>query len=221
MISVSKYFVEMQSILSRMPEKELAETVSLLLQAWKACRHVFILGNGGSAATASHMVNDLSKATIVPGMPRLRVVALTDNISLITAWANDTSYENIFKEQLENLLETGDLVLALSASGNSLNILIAMEFARLHGAVTIGWTGCSGGKLKDAAEHCLHAPTDDPGIIESIHLIWNHLIARELRSRILEEQGIGEHDREEIREFLRPNESPMNIFSNPPLFTRR
>jgi D-sedoheptulose 7-phosphate isomerase len=105
----------------------------------------------------------------------------------MTAWGNDESYDCIFKEQLENLLDAGDVVVAISASGNSPNVLRAVEFARARGAVTVGWTGRKGGKLKDAVDHCLHAPTDDIGIIESVHLVVDHLITRLLYRRIAAE----------------------------------
>lgn len=170
--------------LEALPRDEILATVSCLYQAWEERRHVFIIGNGGSASTASHMANDLCKATIVDGMPRMKAIALTDNVSVITAWANDSSYDAVFREQLENLLEPGDTVVAISASGNSPNVINAMEYARQHGAVTIGWTGLSGGALKEVAEHCLHVPTDDVGMIESVHLVVDHLVSNMLAQRI-------------------------------------
>jgi D-sedoheptulose 7-phosphate isomerase len=130
------------------------------------------------------MANDFSKATIVPGMPRMKVIALTDNVALMTAWANDSSYDEIFKEQLESLLESGDAVIGISASGNSPNVLRAMEFARQRQAVTIGWTGQSGGRLKALVDLCVHAPTEDVGMIESVHLVLDHLVTRSLLQRI-------------------------------------
>jgi D-sedoheptulose 7-phosphate isomerase len=130
------------------------------------------------------MANDLSKGTMAPGKPRMRAIALTDNISLISAWANDTSYENIFKEQLENLLERVDVVLGISASGNSPNILRAMEFARQQRSVTIGWTGGSGGSLKGMVDLAVLVPADDVGMIESCHLVLDHLVTSELRKLI-------------------------------------
>lgn len=178
---INGYLSETQRIIREIPEEPIVQVVSLLFTAWKQRRQVFILGNGGSASTASHMANDLSKATIVAGQPRMRVIGLTDNVALITAWANDCSFQDIFKEQLENLLQPADLVVAISASGNSPNVLRAVEFARRHGAITIGWTGRSGGGLGDLADLCVHCPTDDIGMIESAHLVLDHLVARELR----------------------------------------
>jgi D-sedoheptulose 7-phosphate isomerase len=196
--SIDGYFKEMQTILADVPRESILMNVLYLYQAWEQRKQVFLLGNGGSASTASHMANDLSKATIVPGKPRMKVIALTDNVSVITAWANDTSYDRIFREQLENLLDPGDTVLGISASGNSPNVLRAMEFAAERGAVTIGWTGLAGGRLKDIVDHCVHAPTDDVGMIESIHLVIDHLVSRELYQCIQRENM----DWAEVRETL-------------------
>jgi D-sedoheptulose 7-phosphate isomerase len=184
--TISDYLHETQRVIAATPPEALLASISLLFAAWERRAQVFLLGNGGSASTASHMANDLSKATIVPGQPRMRAIALTDNVSIITAWANDESYDCVFKEQLENLLNPGDTVLAISASGNSPNVLRAMEFARERGAVTIGWTGRSGGCLKEIAEHSVHVPTDDIGMIESVHLVFDHLVTRALTERIRE-----------------------------------
>jgi D-sedoheptulose 7-phosphate isomerase len=190
MNSIRDYLLATQEALGRVAEESIAHTVSLLLGAWKRQKHIFILGNGGSASTASHMANDLSKATIVEGRRRVKAIALTDCVPLMTAWANDSSYDQVFREQLANLLSEGDVVIGISASGNSPNVLNAMEFARRNGAVTIGWTGLSGGKLRGMADHCVQVPTDDVGMIEGIHLILDHLVAQELRTRIQNEEEL-------------------------------
>jgi D-sedoheptulose 7-phosphate isomerase len=184
---IAEYVREMQQVLGLVVRDELIATVTCLYLAWAERKQVFIIGNGGSASTASHIANDLSKATIVSGMPRMRVIGLTDNVAVMTAWANDVSYDRVFSEQLENLLNPGDTVIAISASGNSPNVLRAIEFARQQGAVTIGWTGQSGGRLKHLVDHCAHAPTEDVGMIESVHLVFVHLVTRQLASRILAE----------------------------------
>jgi len=189
--SVSDYLQDAQRVFAETRPEPLLECAALLHRAWARRAQIFLLGNGGSASTASHMANDLSKATIVPGQPRMRVFALTDNVSIITAWANDESYDCVFKEQLENLMNTGDLVLAISASGNSPNVLRAVEFARERGAVTIGWTGRSGGCLKDIVDHCVHAPTDDVGMIENAHLVFDHLVTRAVTECIRRQQASG------------------------------
>ena len=184
MYSIDGYLQSMQSVLSETPRESVAMTAYYLYLAWEQRKQVFILGNGGSASTASHMGNDLSKATIVPGMPRLKVISIADNVALMTAWANDSSYDTIFKEQLVNLLEPGDVVIGISASGNSPNVLRAMEFASEAGAVTIAWTGRSGGRLKDIVDCSVHAQTDDVGMIESVHLVIDHLVTNAVRQYI-------------------------------------
>jgi D-sedoheptulose 7-phosphate isomerase len=194
--SISAYLHESRRVIAAMQPEPLRQCARLLEDAWSSRAQVFLLGNGGSASTASHMANDLSKATIVPGQPRMRVIALTDNVSLITAWANDESYDCVFKEQLENLLNEGDLVLAISASGNSPNVLRAMEFARERGAVTIGWTGQSGGCLKDLVDLCVQVPTEDVGMIESVHLVFDHLVTRAVTESIRARETAGDSLRE-------------------------
>lgn len=183
---IDEYLRDNQTALAALPRDGILAMVALLHRAWAQGTRIFVLGNGGSASTASHVANDLSKATIVDGMPRVKVIGLADNVALMTAWANDTSYDLMFKEQLENLLEPGDVVLGISASGNSPNVLRAMEFARERGAGTIAWTGASGGRLKDLVDCCVHAPTEDVGMIESVHLVIDHLVTGMLRRRIHE-----------------------------------
>jgi len=179
--SIDGYLRDTQQALAALHREPLTDTILHLYRAWEQDKHVYVLGNGGSASTASHIANDLSKATIVPGRRRMRVVSLSDNVALISAWANDVSYDCVFKEQLENLLEAGDVVLGISASGNSPNVLQAMEFARERGAVRLAWTGLSGGCLKEMVDCCVHAPTEDVGMIESVHLVIDHLVTNALR----------------------------------------
>ena len=190
MNSIRQYFQEFQDVVERTPTEPIEHVIELLYTTWKHRKRVYILGNGGSASTATHMANDLAKATIVFGKPRMKVIALTECISLITAWANDSSYECIFKEQLENLLDEGDLVIGISASGNSPNVLRAMEYSKKMRAVTIGLTGLSGGKLRMIADHCVQSPTDDVGMIEGAHMVIEHLISKELSGLIQREKLI-------------------------------
>ncbi len=145
---------------------------------------IFILGNGGSAATASHMANDLNKGASVPGQPRFKAIALTDNVPLMTAWGNDTSYENIFVEQMMNFLELGDVVIAISASGNSPNVLRALRVARQYGAITIGFTGRDGGQLRRLVDHGVFIPSDHIGQQEDGHMILDHVITSALRQLV-------------------------------------
>jgi D-sedoheptulose 7-phosphate isomerase len=159
---------------------------NLLEEAYHAGRFVFIIGNGGSGANASHLCEDLCKCTLrdFENQKRLRVLSLTDNTAWVTAVANDVSYEAIFAEQLRNLASPGDLLLAISGSGNSPNILKAVEWANNHGMTTLGFTGFGGGKLKTLAHHNIHAGIDDMGIVESLHQVVFHWVIDDVYRRI-------------------------------------
>src|SRR5437867_7409310 len=124
----------------------------LLEEAYRTGNRIFIMGNGGSAATASHFALDLAKNTIMPGVPRLKAISLTDHVPLITAWSNDTAYEHVFAEQLAYLIEPGDIVIGISTSGNSPNVINALRLAKKSGAYTIGLLGAKGGKIKDMVD---------------------------------------------------------------------
>ena len=158
----------------------------LIEEAYHAGRFVFIIGNGGSGANASHLCEDLAKCTLrdFENQKRLKVLSLTDNTAGIMAWANDEGYDRIFVEQLKNLASPGDLLLAISGSGNSPNILKAVEWANANGLTTVGITGFGGGKLKALAQHNLHAGVDDMGIVESLHQVVFHWIIDDLYRRI-------------------------------------
>jgi D-sedoheptulose 7-phosphate isomerase len=147
--------------------------VERLRVARDAGRTIFIAGNGGSAATASHWVNDLGKATKRSGRRPLRVMGLTDNVSWLTALANDEGYERAFSGQLENFVEPGDVLAVISASGNSPNVLNAVEAARAASAVTVGFVGFDGGKLRGLVDECLWVPTPQGayGVVESAHTV--------------------------------------------------
>jgi D-sedoheptulose 7-phosphate isomerase len=162
------------------------ETLSDLIEArYRAGRFVFIIGNGGSGANASHLCEDLAKCTLrdFQSQRRLKVLSLTDNVPWVMAVANDISYEAIFLEQLKNLASPGDLLLAISGSGNSPNILRAVEWANAHGLETCGITGFDGGKLRALAHHGLHVPVDDMGVVESLHLVAFHWVIDDLNRR--------------------------------------
>ena len=151
---------------------------------------VFLCGNGGSGSNASHFCEDLGKGTLRredfdnDRKKRLRVLSLTDNTPYILAWGNDEGFDRVFVEQLKNLAQAGDLLVAISGSGNSPNILRAVEWANRHGLTTFGCTGFSGGKLQTLAQQNLHVPLDDMGIVESIHLTAFHWIVDDLHRRI-------------------------------------
>jgi D-sedoheptulose 7-phosphate isomerase len=179
------YLDRTAALAQRMPLDAIEAVVERLMAAGDADRTVFILGNGGSAATASHFANDVAKGDVTGSPRRLRVLALTDNVPLLTAWANDTDYHRVFAEQLRTFVRPGDVVIGVSASGRSANVLAAMELARDAGAYTIGFTGQSGGRLKDLVDHCVHVPSDDVQHIEDLHLVAFHLVYTSLRDHYL------------------------------------
>src|SRR5688572_11795842 len=176
--------------LARINPAELQQLADLIHDCYRAGRFVFIIGNGGSGSNASHFCEDLGKGTLKredfnnDSKKRLKVLSLTDNTPYILAWGNDEGFDRVFVEQLKNLASPGDLLVAISGSGNSPNILRAVEWANKKGLVTLGCTGFSGGKLKGLARHNLHVPLDDMGIVESIHLTAFHWVVDNLYARI-------------------------------------
>lgn len=180
---IQTYFNQLQEMVANFPTDLIEQVVDLLLQSARQGKKVFIFGNGGSASTASHFACDLAKNTQVPGAPPFRVIGLTDNMALMTAWANDTSYNNVFAAQLGPLVEAGDVVIGISCSGNSGNVLRAMELARQRGAITIGFTGDEGGQLKTMVDICIQAPSPSIEQQEDGHLILEHCICATIRSQ--------------------------------------
>jgi D-sedoheptulose 7-phosphate isomerase len=171
--------------LACIPIPSVERVVDIIMDAYAGKRHLYIVGNGGSAATATHFACDLSKATIVDGRTRMRVTSLTDNVALVTAWANDTSYERVFAEQLMSLVNPCDVVIAVSASGNSPNVLAAVDVARAMGAVTVALVGFSGGALRTVVDAAIHIPISDYGVVEDCHLVLEHAITDSVRLRLL------------------------------------
>jgi D-sedoheptulose 7-phosphate isomerase len=160
--------------------------IATLYRGFEEGRTVFLIGNGGSAAAASHFGQDLAKGTLssMSAKQRFRVIPLTDNIGFITALANDEGYESIFEQQLRNLAREGDLLVAISGSGNSPNVLRAVEYAHSIGMTTIGVTGFDGGKLRALAKESVHIPIDDMGMCEAIHGVVFHTAMCFLRERL-------------------------------------
>jgi D-sedoheptulose 7-phosphate isomerase len=182
--SIQRYLEEVQHTLSALPLERIRNVIDVLLSANCVGSTVFTLGNGGSAATASHFACDLAKGTITPGRPRFRVMALTDNTPLITAWSNDIAYEDVFAEQLGGLMGRGDVVVAFSGSGNSPNVLQAVELAHRMGGITIGFSGFAGGRLSSLVDVSVVVPCDCMEQIEDVHLTLCHLICTVLRERL-------------------------------------
>src|SRR5436309_9230378 len=181
MESVSTYFAELEQTLRFISLPNLQKVLSLLEEAYHNGHRIFIMGNGGSAATASHFALDLAKNTITPGAPRLKAISLTDHVPLITAWSNDTAYEHIFEEQLANMIEPGDVVIGISTSGNSPNVINALRLAKESHAATIGLLGAKGGRIKDIVDVYILAPGHNIEQEEDAHLILAHVITRYMR----------------------------------------
>jgi D-sedoheptulose 7-phosphate isomerase len=185
-LGAGDYLERVCAEIRRLDPAQLETLGTLIEDAYHAGRFVFICGNGGSGANASHLCEDLAKGTLrdLEHQKRLKVLSLTDNTPAILAWGNDTGFERIFVEQLKNLAAPGDLLLAISGSGNSPNILRAVEWANRNGLITVGITGFDGGQLRALARHRLHAAVDDMGIAESLHQVAFHWIIDDLYRRL-------------------------------------
>ncbi|MFL5628352.1 MAG: SIS domain-containing protein [Ktedonobacteraceae bacterium] len=184
MEAINMYFTELEQMVRAISLPHLERILRLLEEAYLNGRRIFIMGNGGSAATASHFALDLAKNTITPGSPRLKAISLTDHVPLITAWSNDASYEHIFAEQLANMIEPGDVAIGISASGNSPNVINALRFATACRAFTIGLLGAKGGRIKDMVDAYVLAPGQNIEQEEDAHLILTHVITRHMRNVI-------------------------------------
>jgi D-sedoheptulose 7-phosphate isomerase len=179
--------------LASLPHAAISQVVAVLDEARIGEKTVFIFGNGGSAATASHFACDLAKGAICPDKPRFKVLSLTDNIPVFSAWANDSAYDRVFAEQLENFVGYGDVIIAISGSGNSRNVLDGVEVANAKGAITIGFTGFDGGKLKDLVDIPLVVPNYVMEQVEDIHLLLEHIITTCLRNGGSNWRPVSEH----------------------------
>jgi D-sedoheptulose 7-phosphate isomerase len=178
---VSRYIDQVRQSMQVLPAEVIIQVAEAIRAARLSGRRIFIFGNGGSAATATHMACDLSKGGIVPGQPRIKAVSLCDNLPLLSAWANDSNYDNVFAEQLDNLIEEGDIALGISGSGNSPNILNAIQLANSRGALTIGFCGFDGGKLAQLVDIPVVVRNNCMEQVEDVHLMIEHLITSYLR----------------------------------------
>jgi len=175
------YLDEVSHILHQLPQDQIIQIVDILKQARLARKHIFLIGNGGSAGTASHFANDLLKSTVAEDKPRIKVIALTDNIPVMLAYANDCGYETIFAEQLDALADSGDVLVAFSGSGRSPNVIRALDLARERGLTTVGFTGQDGGEMQGRCDVCLVAPCQPMEQIEDVHVVLTHLIYSAIR----------------------------------------
>lgn len=185
-LNCRSYFELLSKTISALPFEQVEHVTSVLLRAYEDTRTVFVFGNGGSAALASHFACDLGKGTVNGSQKRFRVLALTDNVPVMTAWANDTNYEDIFAEQLATFASPDDVAFAVSGSGNSPNIIKALQMARRLGCTTAGLTGFSGGRMRILCDACIIIPSDNMQIIEDLHLCVAHSLFTCVRNSINE-----------------------------------
>jgi D-sedoheptulose 7-phosphate isomerase len=178
------YFELLSKSIQSMPFEEIDRVATLLVQAYEQERSIFLFGNGGSAALASHFACDLGKGTVNGSRKRFRAMAFTDNVPLMTAWANDSKYEDIFAEQLANFASPGDIAFAISGSGNSPNVLRALEAAKESRSTTIGLAGFSGGQMRALCDACIVVPCDNMQIIEDLHLCVAHSLFTCIRAKL-------------------------------------
>jgi D-sedoheptulose 7-phosphate isomerase len=181
---MGEYLDDVAQVIRGVPRDCLEAATERLWQAYREDAQVFTCGNGGSSATASHFTEDLSKGVDPPpGQRRFRTISLVDSVPTLTAYANDMGYEHVFAEPLRNLVRAGDVLLAISASGTSENVLQALHAARVGGGAIIGLTGSDGGQLAALADVCVRVPSDDMQQIEDAHLAITHAIYRDLKAR--------------------------------------
>jgi D-sedoheptulose 7-phosphate isomerase len=190
----TEYVAEVKATLDALPWQQIQEVVDVIINAWRKGQQIFVMGNGGSASTASHMACDLSKNTANAYSPRLRVMSLNDNMALLSAHSNDNGYENVFAEQLKNFINRGDVVIAISASGNSANVLKAIRLANAVGATTIGWSGYEGGQLAKLVEVPVVVPNHNIEQIEDIHLMLEHMVTVAVREAMAAQPLVNPHN---------------------------
>jgi D-sedoheptulose 7-phosphate isomerase len=181
---IERYWQDLEEMARAIPFHLLEQAADLLLACYRRDGTVFIMGNGGSAATSSHFACDLTKGTRTEYAPPFRVMPLTDNVPLMTAWANDTAYDRIFAEQLRALVRPGDVVVLISASGNSPNMLAAARVAGTAGATTVSFTGRGGGKLRALSDLAVCVPSDQIELVEDAHIAIGHSLCVALRRRL-------------------------------------
>jgi len=173
---IENYFLELKNTMDKVDRDEIQKTLELLTKTRDMKKNIYIMGNGGSAATASHFAGDFNKGLSLNREKRFRFISLNDNVPTILSLANDVNYESIFVEQLKSFLDEGDIVMAISGSGNSKNILAAVEYAKSLGNTVIGLTGYEGGKLIEMSDIKLHVPINNMQIVEDIHMMFDHLM---------------------------------------------
>ena len=179
-IDAAKYISRLKDSLNNLDLEKMDHAVGLIEEAWRAGRQIITMGNGGSALTALHFINDWNKSVYLSSQIPFRGRSLCDNVGLIMSYSNDISYEDVFIEQLKNILQDNDLVIAISGSGNSENVIRAVDYANANKAITLGLCGYDGGKLKDIAQHTVWANVNDMQICEDVHFFFGHIVMQKL-----------------------------------------
>jgi D-sedoheptulose 7-phosphate isomerase len=181
-----RYVSYLSELLQDIDFKAIEKVIEVFQNARANGKTIFFAGNGGSAATCSHFAEDLALGTFIAGKTPFKALSLTDNVAYVTAMGNDEGYENIFVGQMRNLFTTGDVLVGISASGNSPNVIKAIEYANDNGGISIGLLGFDGGKMKEICRHCIHINTmkGEYGPVEDIHLILGHIISTYLKYRL-------------------------------------
>ena len=173
---IHEYTQDIKRLCDALDENKLNEAIERIAEAYRNGKHVFVAGNGGSAATANHFSCDLSKNAIKGDQNRVKLITLSSNVEYITAAGNDIGFDDIFTEQLKNLMEDGDLIILISASGNSPDIVGAARYAKSRNGVIVGFTGFSGGALKALSDVCVHIDIDSYEKVEDMHMMLTHII---------------------------------------------
>lgn len=175
---ITAYFDRLKVTIDKISKSDLSDLMNVLVDAKESGKQIFIMGNGGSFATASHYVCDFNKGISMNQDKKFKFICLNDNIPSLMAYANDLSFEDIFVEQLKNFYQKGDIVIGISGSGNSMNVLKAIDYANENGGVTVGLTGYSGGQLIEMVQHNVHIPIDDMQIAEDLHMVLDHCMMK-------------------------------------------
>ncbi|MFK7832214.1 MAG: SIS domain-containing protein [Winogradskyella sp.] len=181
---INQYIENLTMTLNKLNVRDIENCANVLLEAYENGNNIFICGNGGSAATASHFACDINKGVSYGLEKRFKIIPLTDNLGTITAYANDVGYDFVFVEQLKNFFNAGDVIIGISGSGNSRNVIEAIEFVNQNGGQTIGWTGFDGGQLKELAHHTVNANINDMQISEDIHMSMVHILMKILTTEL-------------------------------------
>lgn len=175
---ITAYFEKEKAVLDAISKDDLNELMNLLMDARDKSKNIFIMGNGGSAATASHYVCDFNKGISYGKEKMFKFICLNDNIPTMMAYANDMSYADVFAGPLKNFMQAGDIVIGISGSGNSENVVRAIQYANDNGGITVGITGYSGGKVKQMSKYNVHVPVDDMQITEDLHMVLDHCMMK-------------------------------------------